>query len=156
MDSDEVESSSTSESSYAEANEAREAEREAYNKQKIGKCLAYLLRYGALKDNLTVLPGGFVKLADVMNSPLMINNRNKRYLMDVIESSLSYRDIKRFELKEFDKELYVRATYNRRFERCEFHEGTQVRRLFYTGLNFVADNIDLYDFDGFPDNYIVK
>lgn len=158
MDYDEVESNSPSEAS--ENNEIRdfkkEAEREAYHRQKIGKCLAYILRYGALKENLNVLPGGYVKLTDIMSSSLMINNRSVKYLMEEIESSLSYRDMKRFELKEIDKELYVRATYGRSLERSEFHDGTQVRRLYNTCLNFVSDNIVLYDFDGFPDNFIIK
>ena len=114
------------------------------------------IRYGAHKENLKVINDGFVKLNDLMNIPLIKSHSNSKYLIEEIENSTSHRKLKRFEIRTFDNETYIRATYGRKLERSPFHDGTRVKRLLETCLQFVAKNIKLYDFQYFPDEFLIK
>lgn len=37
-----------------------------------------------------------------------------------------------------------------------FHEQTQIRRLLDLTLEYICQNVDKYDFEGFPDEFLIK
>ena len=138
-------------------------------KERIGKRLAYLLRYGAHKEGLHVHDGGFVKLNEILNTPLLKHNlyfmqRNEEtsqlndseIIMEEINTSTSHRNINRFELKNINNEMFVRATYGRKFTRSPYHQGSKVNRLMEISLDYIVQHINNYDFEGFPDEYLIK
>jgi RNA:NAD 2'-phosphotransferase (TPT1/KptA family) len=147
-------------------------------KERIGKRLAYLLRYGAFKEGLKTAEGGYVKLNDLLDTSLLKqnyysnsdsnNNNNNKHssdrkttndvtlIMEELKTSISHRNINRFELKQINNETYVRATYGRKFERSPFHTGSKVKRLLEISLDYIVKNINSYDFEGFPDEFLIK
>ncbi|PIK44441.1 putative F-box protein SKP2A [Apostichopus japonicus] len=83
--------------------------------EKLSKRLAYILRYGAKKEGLTVSEKGFVDIDELMTLDLM-----KDYSADEIKReisiSISASGKKRFQMKTDGKDVSVRASYRRRFE----------------------------------------
>ena len=74
----------------------------AYNgnssQARLGKRLAYILRYGAMKEGLSVFPGGFVSLQDVMGVELMKYHSEKE-VMDELLTSQTIRGVNRFQVR---------------------------------------------------------
>jgi RNA:NAD 2'-phosphotransferase (TPT1/KptA family) len=148
-----------SDSSYTsriESTESINATKEEHIKSKIGKFVAYLLRYGAIKEQIQVQPGGFVKLDDLILHPYFKTDFYKRLLIEELKFSISHRNKNRFEIKKVDGVKYVRATYGRKLERSQYHDNTTVKRLLETCLDFVIKNIQDYNFEGFPDEFLIK
>ncbi|CEI87003.1 hypothetical protein RMCBS344292_01425 [Rhizopus microsporus] len=71
----------------------------------LSKKLSYVLRHGALKENLKIAPDGFVKLDDLLKL-----RRFKGVTYPNIQYVVDHNDKKRFELKEEDNVYYIRAT----------------------------------------------
>ncbi|CEG69056.1 hypothetical protein RMATCC62417_05201 [Rhizopus microsporus] len=71
----------------------------------LSKKLSYVLRHGALKENLKIAPDGFVKLDDLLKL-----RRFKGVTYPDIQYVVDHNDKKRFELKEEDNVYYIRAT----------------------------------------------
>ncbi|XP_013381287.1 F-box protein SKP2B [Lingula anatina] len=128
--------------------------RERVDKTKLGKRVAYLLRYGAEKEGIEVKEGGYVPLCQLMQVPLMRHHTAKEVLEEV-EQSKGSRGSKRYESKVEGEETYVRARYLRRMERSSFHEGTKVKRLLDTTMDFICQNHEMYDLQDFPDEYLI-
>jgi RNA:NAD 2'-phosphotransferase (TPT1/KptA family) len=143
-------------------------------KEKLSKRLSYILRYGASKEGLKIHDGGFVKLNELLEIPMLKNNpvwqnnnenddfksvrrfNFQELLMEELKTSTSHRKISRFELKEINNETFVRATYGRKFTRSPFHDDSKVERLLEISLNYIVKNINNYDFEGFKDEYLIK
>ncbi|XP_038059127.1 uncharacterized protein LOC119730347 isoform X2 [Patiria miniata] len=120
---------------------------------KLGKRLAYLLRYGAVKEGLAVSTRGYIKLSDVMSVPLF-SWYSEETLIEEIGKAVSERGHKQYELKTEKGEVYVRSIFSQRFERLPYHEGTKVVRLLEMCVQQVTANISDYSLEGF-DDYIV-
>jgi RNA:NAD 2'-phosphotransferase (TPT1/KptA family) len=140
-------------------------------KERLSKRLSYILRYGASKEGLKIHDGGFVKLNELLEIPVLNNNpvwhnnndfksvrrfNFQELLMEELKTSTSHRKINRFELKEINNETFVRATYGRKFTRSPFHDESKVERLLEISLNYIVKNINNYDFEGFKDEYLIK
>ncbi|KAL3857399.1 hypothetical protein ACJMK2_012074 [Sinanodonta woodiana] len=125
------------------------------NQERLRKRLCYLLRYGAMKEGLKVYDGGYVALDDAMKLHLMKWNREEE-VMHEVKTSLSSRGTKRFQEMEKDGRTYIRAAYYRMFERNPCHEATNVPTLLETSLEFVTSNIEMYDLQNFPDEYLIR
>ncbi|KAL3857414.1 hypothetical protein ACJMK2_012088 [Sinanodonta woodiana] len=125
------------------------------NQERLRKRLCYLLRYGAMKEGLKVYDGGYVALDDAMKLHLMKWNREEE-VMHEVKTSLSSRGTKRFQEMEKDGRTYIRAAYYRMFERNPCHEATNVPTLLETSLEFVTSNIEMYDLQNFPDEYLIS
>ncbi|XP_071848697.1 uncharacterized protein [Apostichopus japonicus] len=123
--------------------------------EKLSKRLAYILRYGARKEGLTVSEKGFVDIDELMTLDLM-----KDYSVDEIKReisiSISASGKKRFQMKTDGKDVSVRASYRRRFEPNPFHDGTQVTRLTEFCLCYICKHIEDYCLEDFPDEYLVR
>ncbi|XP_078584683.1 uncharacterized protein LOC144866864 [Branchiostoma floridae x Branchiostoma japonicum] len=122
---------------------------------RLGKRLAYLLRYGAEKEGLQVREGGFVDIDELMTVPLLRHHQKQEVLREVREST-SYRGHKRFEERPEKDRTLVRALYRRRFERNPYHDGTKVPRLLEVCMEFVCNNIKQFDLECFQDDFIVN
>ncbi|KAI8497536.1 hypothetical protein Bbelb_248420 [Branchiostoma belcheri] len=122
---------------------------------RLGKRLAYLLRYGAEKEGLQVREGGFVDVDELMTVPLLRHHQKQEVLREVREST-SYRGNKRFEERREKDRTLVRALYRRRFERNPYHDGTKVPRLLEVCMEFVCNNIKQFDLECFQDDFIVN
>lgn len=182
VDQDQDQQSVSSETSSTKSNNE---EKELLNirkkvQEKISKRLTYLLRYGAQKEGLFVYDGGYVKLKDLLDTSLLkqniyyynytinkdanvsqadktkVINADINLVMDEIKQSTSHRKVNRFETKEVNNEIYVRATYGRKFERSPYHNGTKVHRLLETCLSYIVKNIHIYGFENFPDEFLIK
>ena len=138
-------------------------------KERLSKRLSYILRYGASKEGLKIYDGGFVKLNELVETPILKNNRNEnddfqpvrrfnnlKLLMEELKTSTSHRNFNRFEFKDINNETFVRATYGRKFTRSPFHDDSKVQRLLEISLNYIVKNIHNYDFEGFQDEYLIK
>lgn len=121
--------------------------------ERLGKKLSYLLRYGAMKEGLTVCSQGFVKLDDLVEVPLL-QRYTAQEVLDQVKGSTSYRGKRRYEEKEQNNIIYVRATYARRFERNPYHEESKVPRLLEQCLDHVCQNIKDYSLEDCPDEFI--
>ncbi|XP_064612455.1 uncharacterized protein LOC135476381 [Liolophura sinensis] len=117
--------------------------------------LCYLLRYGAVKEGMRVCGAGFVRLSELLQNRLMKSHTEQEVLQE-IDSSHSKRGPLRFERKEEDGVVYVRARFARRFELNPFHDGTKVPTLMESGLQYICTNINQFDLDGFPDEYLIN
>ncbi|XP_066269043.1 uncharacterized protein [Branchiostoma lanceolatum] len=122
---------------------------------RLGKRLAYLLRYGAEKEGLQVKEGGFVDINDLMTVPLLRHHQKQEVLREVRESK-SYRGNRRFEERPEKDRTLVRALYGRRFERNPYHDGTKVPRLLEACMEFVCNNIKKFDLEAFQDDFIIN
>ncbi|XP_071790260.1 uncharacterized protein [Asterias amurensis] len=124
------------------------------NNSKLGRRLAYLLRYGAVKEGLKVTEKGFVKLSDMMMVPLF-SVYTKETLITEFEKSTSERGKRRYEVETRKGEVFVRSIFGQQFERLPYHENTKVLRLLEICLQTVATNITNYSLDGFPDDFLL-
>ncbi|CAF0763123.1 unnamed protein product [Adineta ricciae] len=121
---------------------------------KLGKRLAYILRYGAEKEGLQV-DEGWISLSALAKVPLL-SEYTENELLGEIQTSYSYRKTPRYQWERRPNGIYVRAAYGRKFERNPFHGQTQIRRLLDLALEYVCQNIDKYDFEGFPDEFLIN
>ncbi|XP_027221764.1 tRNA 2'-phosphotransferase 1 isoform X1 [Penaeus vannamei] len=77
---------------------------EGDSKVKTSKALSWLLRHGAAKEGLELLPGGWAKLDDVLKKP-----KFKRVTVQDIEEVVISCPKQRFGLKEEDGVYYIKA-----------------------------------------------
>ncbi|CAF0729590.1 unnamed protein product [Adineta steineri] len=121
---------------------------------RLGKRLAYILRYGAEKEGCRV-DEGWIPLEDLKKVSLL-SEYTENELLGEIQTSYSYRKTHRYQWEKRPNGVYVRAAYGRKFERNPFHHQTQIRRLLDLTLEYVCQNIDKYDFEGFPDEFLIN
>ncbi|XP_059175945.1 uncharacterized protein LOC131955735 [Physella acuta] len=122
---------------------------------KLSKRLAYLLRYGARKEGLDVDDNGYVHLDDLLKTNLMLDY-SREDVLDSVKTSVSYRKVKRYDLRETDGKIYIRAAYLRNFEKNPCHTGCNVHTLLETSMNYIISNLDYYDLQDFPDENIIR
>ncbi len=82
---------------------------------KLGKRLAYLLRYGAEKEGCRV-DEGWIVLQDLLKVPLL-SEYTENEVLGEIQTSYSYRKTPRYQWEKRPDGVYVRAAYGRKFER---------------------------------------
>ncbi|ELU13733.1 hypothetical protein CAPTEDRAFT_190319 [Capitella teleta] len=128
---------------------------EVDKEQRLGKRLAYLLRYGAAKEGLDVSESGFVDFAKLMQVP-MLRYYTPKETLDYIHNSVSDSGRHRFEKKVENQQVVVRAVYGRRMERNVIHKDTGVTRLVELCMDYVCQNLDSFDFSTFPDEFLVN
>ncbi|CAF0774092.1 unnamed protein product [Rotaria sp. Silwood1] len=121
---------------------------------KLGKRLAYLLRYGAEKEGCRV-DEGWILLRDLMTVPLL-SEYTENEVLGEIQTSYSYRKTPRYQWEKRPDGVYVRAAYGRRFERNPYHEQTQIRRLLDLTLEYICENVEQFDFENFPDEFLIN
>ncbi|XP_045171987.2 uncharacterized protein LOC123534020 [Mercenaria mercenaria] len=122
---------------------------------RLSKRLCYILRYGALKEGLTVHDGGFIDVKEVMEVNMMRHHTEEEVLKE-IDTSLSHRNTKRFESKQHNGKTLIRSLFCRNFEPSPFHEGTNVTTLHQCCMGYILDNLDDYDLEDFPDEHIIS
>lgn len=122
---------------------------------RLSKRLCYILRYGAVKEGLDVLHGGFVDL-DKLMSLNMMKHHSLEEVVQEIDTSTSHRGAKRFESKTENGKTLVRACFSRNLELSTYHEGSMVPTLLANCLDYVASNINMYDLEDFPDEYLIN
>lgn len=122
---------------------------------RLSKKLCYILRYGALQEGLKVYDGGYVDLEKLMELGLMKHNSVEEVCHE-IETSTSHRGAKRFESKTEDGRTFIRACFCRHFELSTYHEGCRVPTLLSNCLDYVTANINMYDLENFPDEYLIN
>ncbi len=76
---------------------------------KLSKALSFLLRHGAIEQGLNMDKAGWVKLDDVINY-LKIKKGYKDVHIKDIQAIVDNNDKKRFQLKDEEKHVYIRAT----------------------------------------------
>ncbi|RUS79287.1 hypothetical protein EGW08_012942 [Elysia chlorotica] len=123
--------------------------------KRLSKRLAYLLRYGAVKEGLNVDDNGYVELEDLCGAHLL-RSHSKAEVLEAIQSSTSYRHTKRYDCRERNGQIYVRAAYLRNFEKNPFHSNTKVKTLFESSMTSILDNLDDYDLQDFPDENTLR
>ncbi|CAF3146493.1 unnamed protein product [Rotaria socialis] len=121
---------------------------------KLGKRLAYILRYGAEKEGCRV-DEGWILLEDLMKVTLL-REYTENEVLGEIQTSYSYRKTPRYQWERRTNGVHVRAAYGRRFERNPYHGQTQIRRLLDLALEYICENVDNYDFEGFPDEFLLN
>ncbi|KAK3084234.1 hypothetical protein FSP39_010408 [Pinctada imbricata] len=122
---------------------------------RLSKRLCYVLRYGAVKEGLEVLEGGFVDIKKLMELHIMRHNSEEEVLEEV-NKSISHRGAKRFEIKSEKDKTLVRAAFCRNFETNPCHEGSGVFTLVESCLEYVSTNLDQYDLEDFPDEHLIS
>ncbi|XP_070573013.1 F-box/LRR-repeat protein fbxl-1-like [Ptychodera flava] len=123
---------------------------------RLSKRLGYMLRYGAEKEGLRVSNTGFVDLRELLKLPLFTQHTETEVLNE-IKHSKSTRGNKRFEFRrEYDGQILVRALYGRKMERNPYHEGSKVVRLLELCFKHICKNIEDYDLEDFPDEFLVS
>ncbi|XP_005091554.1 uncharacterized protein LOC101851012 isoform X2 [Aplysia californica] len=134
--------------------EPSEAEKEESMKR-LGKRLTYILRYGALKEGLEVNENGYVKLEDLPTLGLLKYYTSDE-LLEHVKSSVSSRGGQRFDWREQNGTVFVRAAYLRNFEKSPYHPGTKVFTLGESCMTYVLKHLDDYDLEDFPDETIIR
>ncbi len=76
---------------------------------KLSKALSYLLRHGAVEQGLKMDTAGYVKLDDVMKYLKQKKGYKNIHVKD-IQAVVDTNDKKRFEIKDEEKHVYIRAT----------------------------------------------
>ncbi|XP_046559923.1 uncharacterized protein LOC124268943 [Haliotis rubra] len=122
---------------------------------RLSKRLCYLLRYGALKEGLHADDQGYVNIEELCTANLL-REHSQEEVFEEIKSSTSGRKTKRFQWKEEHGKIYVRAQYARRLEKSPYHEDCKVPTLFETCIQSVLTNIEDYDLDDFPDEFVIS
>ncbi|KAL4224345.1 hypothetical protein ACF0H5_017800 [Mactra antiquata] len=122
---------------------------------RLSKRLCYILRYGALKDGLNVSDEGFIDIKEVMELHIMRHHTEEEVLNE-IETSMSHRNTRRFEYKQYNGKTYIRALFCRNFETSPYHTGSQVITLKQTCMNYVMDHLQDYDLEDFPDEFVIS
>jgi len=123
--------------------------------KRMPKRLSYILRYGAVKEGLQVNENGYVKLLDLPKVNLLSNYTPEEILQEV-KTSMSYRNTHRYEWREKDGAMFVRAAYLRNFEKSPYHKGTKVNTLVESCLLQVMNNLKDYDLEDFPDEEMIR
>lgn len=122
---------------------------------RLSKRLCYILRYGALKEGLEISEGGFVDVSQMMGLDMMKYHSLEDVLQEV-ETSISHRGAKRFESKMENDKTLIRACFCRNFELSTYHEGSNVPTLLANCLDHITSNINMYDLEDFPDEYLIN
>ncbi|XP_064619955.1 F-box/LRR-repeat protein 2-like [Lineus longissimus] len=120
----------------------------------LGKRMAYMLRYGAIQNGLTVDGEGFVKISELLGTHMM-RHHTETEVLEEVKNGISNRGKKRYEQKTVKGCTFVRAAYLRRFERNINHEGTKVPRLMESCFSTITTNIKDYDLKDFWDEYLL-
>lgn len=94
-----------------EDNKGKKSEKD----ERLSKRLCYVLRYGAVKEGLTLYEGAFVDLDQLLELPLM-RHHTRQEVIEEADISLSHRGAKRFETKKENGKLLIRACFCRHFE----------------------------------------
>ncbi|GFO46500.1 hypothetical protein PoB_007300500 [Plakobranchus ocellatus] len=123
--------------------------------ERLSKRLAYLLRYGAIKEGLDVDDNGYVELKNLCSTNLLKNYPEEEVLKS-IKSSTSNRHTKRYDCRERNGQTYVRAAYLRNFERSPYHGKTKVKTLFEVSIVCVLNNLEDFDLESFPEEHILS
>lgn len=139
----------------AEGESNGEKEQRERHSERLGKKLSYLLRYGAKQEGLSVCNQGFVKLDDLVEVSLLQRYTAEEVLQEV-RLSKSFNGKRRYEDKKVNNITYVRASYNRRFERNPYHEETKVPRLLECCMEHICTNIKNYSLEDCPDEFLVN
>ncbi|CAG5133175.1 unnamed protein product [Candidula unifasciata] len=121
---------------------------------RLPKRLAYILRYGVLKEGLQADENGFVNLDCLLQLELLQDYTRQQVLGEIV-SSLGYRAAHRYNWCDRDGQMFVRASYLRNFEKSPYHGGTKIYTLFECAMTQVLDHLDDYDLQDFPDEYII-
>ncbi|BFZ18501.1 hypothetical protein BsWGS_21540 [Bradybaena similaris] len=121
---------------------------------RLPKRLAYILRYGALKEGLDADENGYVNFDDLLNINLL-HNYSRQQVLHEITTSVGYRNVHRYNWYKKDDRLLVRASYLRKFEKNPHHHGTKIWTLFESAMTHILDHLDDYDLRDFPDEYII-
>lgn len=122
---------------------------------RLAKRLCYILRYGAIKEGLAVHEGGFIDVKEVMTVSMM-RHHSEQDVLDEVEKSTSHRNTKRFDRKDENGKIFIRANFCRNFEPSPYHEGTKVTTLLQSCIHFVAGNLQEYDLEDFPDEFVIN
>ena len=85
-----------------------------------------------------------------------MRHNTEEEVLAVLDEALSYRGVPRFEKKASEGRVYIRSRYGQRMERSQCHEGTKVTRLLNTCLAHICKHLSDYDFEGFPDLFLLK
>jgi 2'-phosphotransferase len=72
----------------------------------VSKQLSWLLRHGAVKNNLIVSSDGYISVDDILNT-----KQFNRLTFDVIQYVVEYDDKKRYDLKQIDNKWCIRANH---------------------------------------------
>ncbi|GFS22052.1 F-box protein SKP2B-like [Elysia marginata] len=141
------------------------------SRKKLSKRLAYLLRYGAVKEGLEVDDNGYVELGQLCRTNLL-QRHSEAEVLEAIKTSTSYRHTNRYDYRERDGQVYVRAAYLRNFEKVSFvnealpvfldstepisqeHKSEDI--LFEFSMGCVLDYLDDFDLQDFPDEHILR
>ncbi|KAI8749271.1 hypothetical protein BgiBS90_032701 [Biomphalaria glabrata] len=140
---------------HEDCNDEIQAEEKREKFTRLSKRLAYLLRYGACKEGLVVDDNGYVNLNDLMTVNLL-HDYTREDVLEAIKTSVSYKKKQRYEWREREGAVYIRAAYLRNFEKNPFHFGTKVKTLFETATTYIIDNLDNFDLQDFPDEHILR
>ncbi|KAL8559883.1 hypothetical protein ACOMHN_016929 [Nucella lapillus] len=127
---------------------------EQFHKERMSKRLAYILRYAAKKEGLKVDDSGFVDLQDLLSVPMLVRYSAEEILAEV-SSSQSHRGSHRFDCHTKNGRMLVRATYGRKMEKNPHHDDSQVFTLFESSIQTILGNLQQYDLDDFPDDYLI-
>jgi 2'-phosphotransferase len=71
------------------------------------KYLSFLLRHGAIENNLKISPDGFIKVQEILN---LKQSSSYRLNLELIRQIVDTNDKKRFELKQADNDWLIRAS----------------------------------------------
>ncbi|XP_048770038.2 uncharacterized protein LOC125676182 [Ostrea edulis] len=123
--------------------------------ERLSKRLCYILRYGAVKEGLKLYEGGFVDMNQLLELELMRHN-TKEEVLNEADVSVSHRNAKRFEWKEENGKMFIRACFCRNFEENPCHEGSKVPTLKNACLQYVCNNLNDYDLEDFPDEHLIS
>lgn len=97
-------------------------QREETHDTKLSKSLSYILRHGAEKEKIPILPDGFVKVVDLLK-----HNNFKNYKIEDIERVVADNDKQRFTLKKDDDGQYwIRANQGHSLKAIEDLELEQI------------------------------
>jgi len=134
----------------------KDKEERAERRRRLNRRLLYILRYGASKLGLKVSQRGFVLLDDLMDLHLMRHD-NADQVLHVMKGSMSCITGKcRFEIKELENKVMVKAADGRIMEPTVNHHDSNVKRLLNISIEQICKNIKLYDFEDFPDEFLMR
>eukprot|EP00795_Rhopilema_esculentum_P012097 gene12097-2697_t len=123
-------------------------------RSKVGRRMAYILRYGALEEGLKVSNNGFTKVDDLLQLESMQRYTKEDLLAEVEKLTVSGK--KRFEVALDKDNMFIRATHNRKFAPAGKHKDSEVNRLLEICTAFICNNIKIYDLEHFPDEFLLR
>ncbi|KAK6190638.1 hypothetical protein SNE40_002460 [Patella caerulea] len=125
---------------------------------RLSKRLCYILRYGAVKSGLHVNEHGFVPVEELIKLP-MLKWHSKEEILQELSTSISTRNVNRFELLEQNGEILARAVYARNFEKAPVsteNQESQIDSLYDVCLQKIMDNLNDYDLSDFQDEHTIR